>query len=77
MRAVEAAEKAFPAWKKVVPRERGRLLLKIADAMEARVEELARTIALETGNALRTQARAEAKHGRRHLPLLRRARRRS
>jgi len=29
--------------------------------LEARVEELARTIALETGNALRTQARPEAK----------------
>ena len=34
---------------------------RIADALEARVEELARTIALETGNALRTQARPEAK----------------
>src|SRR3974390_3497768 len=42
-------------------RERGRLLPRIADALEARVEELARTIALETGNALRTQARPEAK----------------
>ena len=48
-------------WRKVVPRERGKMLLKIAEAMEARVEELARTIALETGNALRTQARGEAK----------------
>jgi acyl-CoA reductase-like NAD-dependent aldehyde dehydrogenase len=45
----------------MVPRERGRLLARIADALEARVEELARTIALETGNALRTQARPEAK----------------
>jgi betaine-aldehyde dehydrogenase len=59
--AVAAAEKAFPAWKNVVPRERGKLLLKIAEAMEARVEEMARTIAMETGNALRTQARGEAK----------------
>src|SRR5581483_407781 len=47
--------------KAVVPRERGKLLLKIAEAIEVRVEELARTIALETGNALRTQARGEAK----------------
>ena len=38
-----------------------RLLARIADALEARVEELARTIALETGNALRTQGRPEAK----------------
>jgi betaine-aldehyde dehydrogenase len=37
------------------------MLLRIADALESRVEELARTIALETGNALRTQARPEAK----------------
>ena len=59
--AVEAAAKAFPAWSKVVPRECGRLLLKIADMLEARAEEIARTIALETGNALRTQARGEAK----------------
>ena len=34
----------------------------IADALEARVEELARTIALETGNAIRTQSRPEAKN---------------
>src|SRR5215217_6255109 len=59
--AVAAAESAFPAWKNMVPRERGKLLLKIAEAIEARVEALARTIALETGNALRTQARGEAK----------------
>jgi len=60
-RAVAAAAKAFERWRKVPPRERGRALLKIADALEARVEELARTIAEETGNALRTQARPEAK----------------
>src|SRR5262245_47588198 len=60
-RAVAAATKAFASWSRVVPRERGKLLLKIAEAMEARVEELARTIALETGNALKTQARPEAR----------------
>jgi acyl-CoA reductase-like NAD-dependent aldehyde dehydrogenase len=59
--AVEAAARAFPAWSKMAPRDRGRLLLRIADAMEERSEELARTIALETGNALRTQARPEAR----------------
>ncbi|MEQ1616633.1 MAG: aldehyde dehydrogenase family protein, partial [Hyphomicrobiaceae bacterium] len=60
-RAVAAAAKAFPAWSKVVARDRGRLLLKIADALESRVEDLARIIATETGNALRTQARPEAR----------------
>src|SRR5262249_26467323 len=60
-RAVQAATDAFPTWSRTIPRERGRLLARIADALEARVEELARTIALETGNALRNQARPEAK----------------
>jgi acyl-CoA reductase-like NAD-dependent aldehyde dehydrogenase len=60
-RAVQAATQAFPAWCKVPPRDRGRLLLRIAEALEARGEELARIIALETGNALRTQARPEAR----------------
>src|SRR5579871_5231475 len=59
--AVAAAARAFPAWSKVVPRDRGRLLLRIADKMEAEAEETARLIALETGNALRTQARGEAR----------------
>ncbi len=59
-RAVKAAAAALPGWSRVPPRERGKLFLKIADALEARVEELARLIAWETGNALRTQARPEA-----------------
>jgi betaine-aldehyde dehydrogenase len=59
--AVEAAERAFPAWSKVAPRDRGRLLLRIADKMEEEAEDMARLIALETGNALRTQARGEAR----------------
>jgi betaine-aldehyde dehydrogenase len=59
-RAVQAASEAFPKWKRVTPSERGKLLLKVADELEARSEELARLIAHETGNALRTQARPEA-----------------
>src|SRR5882724_9511827 len=59
--AVQAARKAFAGWSRVVPRERGRMLQKIADAVEARVKELARIVAEETGNAIRTQARPEAR----------------
>jgi acyl-CoA reductase-like NAD-dependent aldehyde dehydrogenase len=59
-RAVRAAQQAFPAWSRTPPRQRGRQLLRIAEALEARIEELARTIAEETGNAIRTQARGEA-----------------
>src|SRR5688572_21456719 len=60
-RAVRAAAKAFETWRAVAPRERGRLLMKIADAVESEVEPIARTVALETGNAIRTQARGELK----------------
>lgn len=59
-RAVQAAARAFVTWGKMLPRQRGRLLLRIAEALETRIEEVARIIALETGNALRTQARGEA-----------------
>ncbi len=49
------------SWRLVAPRERGRLLSRIADAVEAEVESISRTVALETGNAIRTQARPEVK----------------
>ena len=60
-RAVDAARTAFDAWRRVPPRERGRALTRIGDAIEAEAEELARAITRETGNALRTQARPEVR----------------
>ncbi|MER8154684.1 gamma-aminobutyraldehyde dehydrogenase [Streptomyces sp. NPDC094472] len=45
--AMAAAEAAFPAWRDLVPGERQKALLKIADAFEARAEEL---IAVESEN---------------------------
>lgn len=59
--AVKAANEAFKSWRDVPSRERGKLLWKIADAVEEQAEEFARTIAMETGNAIRTQARGEVK----------------
>lgn len=59
-RAVLAAEKAFKTWKRVSARERGRLMTKISEAIEAHANEIARITALETGNAIRTQSRPEA-----------------
>src|ERR1700719_2729903 len=41
--------RAFPTWSKVAPRDRGRVLLRIAEELETHSDELARTIALETG----------------------------
>lgn len=62
-RAVAAAGAAFPAWAALPARDRGRLLIAIGDRIADRQEELARIIAAETGNALRTQARGEAASG--------------
>ncbi|HEX5824622.1 MAG TPA: aldehyde dehydrogenase family protein, partial [Candidatus Limnocylindrales bacterium] len=47
-RAVEAADAAFPAWGHATPAERSGALLKLADALEARGEEIGR---LESQNA--------------------------
>ncbi|VXC25762.1 aldehyde dehydrogenase family protein [Nocardioides sp. AX2bis] len=58
-RAVLVARRAFPAWRDQHFKARQLALLKAADAIEERADELARVTALDTGNALRTQARPE------------------
>jgi acyl-CoA reductase-like NAD-dependent aldehyde dehydrogenase len=58
-RAVASARSAFRSWRRVSARERGNRLRRLADALEAEGEGLARLLALETGNALSTQARPE------------------
>ncbi|WP_313451218.1 aldehyde dehydrogenase family protein [Brevibacterium casei] len=58
-RAVKAARAAFPEWAGLPFKERQKLLIKCADALEAGSEELAELTALDTGNAIRTQARPE------------------
>jgi acyl-CoA reductase-like NAD-dependent aldehyde dehydrogenase len=60
-RAVAAAVAAFPKWARIVARDRGRMLLRIAETLETRIDDLAQVIAAETGNAIRTQARPEAR----------------
>jgi len=52
-RAVEAAREAAPAWAALAAHERGRLLLKLADAIEADTEYLARLEATDTGHPIR------------------------
>ena len=47
-RAVEAAATAFETWKQTTPQDRSLLLLKIADQLESRADELGR---LESANA--------------------------
>jgi aminomuconate-semialdehyde/2-hydroxymuconate-6-semialdehyde dehydrogenase len=50
--AVEAARRAFPAWSGLPVEERSRLLVAIADRIEARLEELARAESVDTGKPL-------------------------
>jgi aldehyde dehydrogenase (NAD+) len=52
-RAVEAARKAFPAWKRMAAADRGRLLLKLADAIEADLPHLSQLETLDTGHPIR------------------------
>ena len=52
-RAVEAAEKATQTWGKISAYERGRLLNKLADAIEADADYLARLEATNTGHPVR------------------------
>lgn len=57
--AVQSARTAFQDWKARPARERGRLLISLGDLVEEHQEELARLLAAETGNAIRTQSRGE------------------
>lgn len=51
--AVAAAQRAFPKWSRMAAADRGRILLKLADLIEANAEELARLESLDTGHPLR------------------------
>src|SRR5215469_18919486 len=52
-RAVAAASKAFPAWRATPAADCCRLLLKLADAIEAHEAELAEIESLDTGHPIR------------------------
>ena len=50
--SVSAARRAFPAWKKITPYDRGRLLQKVASLIEKHGEEFAQLITLENGKPI-------------------------
>ncbi|MDX1940880.1 MAG: aldehyde dehydrogenase [Saprospiraceae bacterium] len=52
--AVDAAEKAFPTWSKMSIDERSRILMRIADLIESKLEELALTETIDSGKAIST-----------------------
>ncbi len=60
--AVESAAAAAPAWAALPAPARGAFLVKAADALEARVEQVARDMTAEMGKPLR-EARLEAGRG--------------
>jgi aldehyde dehydrogenase (NAD+) len=59
--AVKAARKAFEskAWSKMAPAQRGRLLYKLADLMESRLDELAALETLDNGKPIRDSQRVD------------------
>lgn len=50
--AVEAAKRALPAWAATSPLERGRILTRLAELIESRLEELARAESHDQGKTL-------------------------
>ena len=60
--AVAAAKRAFPAWAATPGAERGRLLLKLADRIEACSDELAHLESLDTGHPLRDSRILDVPH---------------
>jgi aldehyde dehydrogenase (NAD+) len=58
-RAVEAAQRALPEWSRMAASDRGRLLLRLAEAVEANAEELARLESTDTGHPIRDSSRLD------------------
>ncbi|WP_375174707.1 5-carboxymethyl-2-hydroxymuconate semialdehyde dehydrogenase [Pseudooceanicola sp.] len=57
-RATAAAKAAFPAWSRTPGAERRKILIKVAEAIEARAEEIAFTECMDTGQAIRFMSKA-------------------
>jgi aminomuconate-semialdehyde/2-hydroxymuconate-6-semialdehyde dehydrogenase len=55
--AVAAARDAFPAWSRMSAEERGEILFRLADSIEAHVEELSQIETLDNGSLLRSHRR--------------------
>ena len=61
-RAVESADAALKAWRKLAGSARGDILFKAADIMESRIEDIARTMTREMGKTL-PEAKGETARG--------------
>lgn len=56
--AAKAAKKAFKTWSKMPGKERRAILINVAEAIEARADEIAFTECMDTGQALRFMSKA-------------------
>ncbi|MER3417840.1 MAG: aldehyde dehydrogenase [Chloroflexota bacterium] len=57
--AIEAAGRAFPAWSRRTPFDRARFMERIAQVIDRRRDDLARTLTLDQGKPLHAEAYAE------------------
>ncbi|MEX2542377.1 MAG: aldehyde dehydrogenase family protein [Trueperaceae bacterium] len=62
VRAIDAAEAAWPAWRDTPAPERGRVLWRAADIARRRLEEIAQVMSLEEGKIIR-ESRGEVQKG--------------
>ncbi len=62
LKAIEAAQKAFPAWRAVTPPARGRIIAKAADIARAKRDELAALMTREEGKIL-SESKGETDKG--------------
>src|SRR5258708_33761177 len=60
-RAIEAAARAFPAWRALSAYDRAKILKRTADLMRAQADRVARTLTQEQGKPL-PEAKAEVLH---------------
>jgi succinate-semialdehyde dehydrogenase/glutarate-semialdehyde dehydrogenase len=59
VRAIEAANRAWPRWSALSAFDRGAAMRRVAEAIDERREDLARTLSLDQGKPLRAEARDE------------------
>jgi betaine-aldehyde dehydrogenase len=52
-KAIHAAQRAYPKWSRMSAMDRGCILLKLADLIEANAEQLALLVSLDTGHPIR------------------------
>ncbi len=61
-RAIQAAADAFQAWRRIIPPERGKIVLRAAQLLESRLDEVAKLLTREEGKIL-SDSRGEVRRG--------------